>query len=85
MKSKVEISNNQPKHGPCLYKNKQTGVIVLFRYRNLGFVVYSPIVDFDIGDKISTDLLFDRNNVDLWERLPEGSTVTLTQTNNDTF
>lgn len=78
MKSTVETPDCVPTF-PALYKQKDREIIVLFRLRDFGYVVYSPLVSHQIGDKINVDVLAPCQ-CELWERLPIGTTVTLTQT-----
>lgn len=76
MKSTVETPDRSPSF-PALYKHKDFETIVLFRYKDFGIVVHSPTGECKIGDKINIDVL---NEYGFWERLPIGTTVTLTQT-----
>lgn len=79
MKVEVEIgiAKDEPLHFPALYKNKDSGYVVMFYSAEAGTVVFAPNGAHGVGNY--DDCWVPCYQGACWTRLPAGSKVTLTQ------
>jgi hypothetical protein len=77
MKSEVNFSEGEVvQNFPMLFKAVDSGHVVLFTSEICGTVVFSGDSCFSVGTNTDT---WKKCWHDYWEKLPPGSTVTLTQ------